>query len=476
MATRARVRTDAEEGHRVLLGRPLYRTGAARCGCRPPGAAADELRPAGLDEIPSNDFSLYDHVLDTAVLLGAIPPRHAERCRRWNRRGRLDRYFAMARGTAEVAPLEMTKWFDTNYHYLVPEIGPDTAFALDAAKPLAEFARGRGGRRHHPAGAGRPGHASCCWPSPPPAPPRRIRPAEPARPGCSPCTSSCWRSCTRPVPSGCSSTSPRLVTDQPPAVLAAVEPRLPPARRGAGSTEDPGRDLLRPARRGAAGAAEPPVDGLAIDFTGPAAAQPATLAGARRPARQATGRRSRRRPQRLGRRPDRRRSPRSAPLLGLADRSMSPPSCSLLHVPHDVEPETDLDPQFAGWFAFARQKLDERSSLAAGLTDGADADRRRTAGQRGAPLPPAPTSPIVASAAVRARVAAVDDADLPRAAPSPDRRAAQQDRLRAAAAADHDDRLVPADHGAAPGPGRAPAPGRSTRAGYERGLRAEIAP
>src|SRR5699024_5665995 len=53
------------------------------------------------------------------------------------------RYFAMARGTAEVSPLEMTKWFDTNYHYLVPEIGPDTAFSLHADKPIAEFNEAR---------------------------------------------------------------------------------------------------------------------------------------------------------------------------------------------------------------------------------------------------------------------------------------------------------------------------------------------
>lgn len=80
-----------------------------------------ELRSAGLGEIPSNDFSLYDHVLDTAWMLGAIPVRHRRAVPGGRTpRGRLDRYFAMARGTAEVAPLEMTKWFDTNYHYLVP--------------------------------------------------------------------------------------------------------------------------------------------------------------------------------------------------------------------------------------------------------------------------------------------------------------------------------------------------------------------
>ncbi|MDQ1669241.1 MAG: 5-methyltetrahydropteroyltriglutamate--homocysteine methyltransferase, partial [Actinomycetota bacterium] len=81
----------------------------------------EELRAAGLGEIPSNDFSLYDHVLDTAWMVGAIPARHRAAVPDVSTpAGQLDRYFAMARGAAEVAPLEMTKWFDTNYHYLVP--------------------------------------------------------------------------------------------------------------------------------------------------------------------------------------------------------------------------------------------------------------------------------------------------------------------------------------------------------------------
>lgn len=100
------------------------------------------LSEAGIDVIPSNDFSLYDHVLDAAWAVGAVP----ERCNRQvdgaSDRG-LDRYFAAARGGsfagAEVAPLELTKWFDTNYHQLVPEIGPATVFAPDPAKPLAEL-------------------------------------------------------------------------------------------------------------------------------------------------------------------------------------------------------------------------------------------------------------------------------------------------------------------------------------------------
>ena len=86
------------------------------------------LSVAGLDSVPVNTFSFYDQMLDTAVLVGALPPRVTGIA------DDLDRYFAAARGTGDVAPLEMTKWFDTNYHYIVPEIAPNTAFTLNPGK------------------------------------------------------------------------------------------------------------------------------------------------------------------------------------------------------------------------------------------------------------------------------------------------------------------------------------------------------
>ncbi|WP_027499249.1 5-methyltetrahydropteroyltriglutamate--homocysteine S-methyltransferase [Rhodococcus sp. UNC363MFTsu5.1] len=91
-----------------------------------------DLRDAGIDSVPVNVFSYYDQMLDTAAMLGALPDRVA------GESTALDRYFAAARGTATVTPLEMTKWFDTNYHYLVPEISPSTRFTLDPSKVLAE--------------------------------------------------------------------------------------------------------------------------------------------------------------------------------------------------------------------------------------------------------------------------------------------------------------------------------------------------
>ncbi|MGA9490516.1 MAG: 5-methyltetrahydropteroyltriglutamate--homocysteine S-methyltransferase, partial [Mycobacterium sp.] len=92
-----------------------------------------QLADAGLDSVPTNTFSYYDQMLDTAVLLGALPARVQTVS------DDLDRYFAAARGTGDIAPLEMTKWFDTNYHYIVPEIGPKTKFSLHPEKVLSEL-------------------------------------------------------------------------------------------------------------------------------------------------------------------------------------------------------------------------------------------------------------------------------------------------------------------------------------------------
>jgi 5-methyltetrahydropteroyltriglutamate--homocysteine methyltransferase len=94
---------------------------------------------AGIEAIPSNDFSLYDQVLDTIALLGAVPERY-------NFSGDnvdLDTYFAMARGAQtggkDVTAMEMTKWFDTNYHYIVPELSKGTKFKVSSTKIVDEF-------------------------------------------------------------------------------------------------------------------------------------------------------------------------------------------------------------------------------------------------------------------------------------------------------------------------------------------------
>jgi 5-methyltetrahydropteroyltriglutamate--homocysteine methyltransferase len=98
------------------------------------------MQEAGVDLIPSNDFSLYDHVLDAIALLGAVPERYGPAGGEVD----LETYFAMARGRqdggVDVTAMEMTKWFDTNYHYIVPELGPQTTFSLSSRKPFDEHA------------------------------------------------------------------------------------------------------------------------------------------------------------------------------------------------------------------------------------------------------------------------------------------------------------------------------------------------
>lgn len=96
-------------------------------------------KQAGIEHIPSNDFSYYDHVLDTIAMVGAVPERYGFKG------GEVDltTYFAMARGRQaggqDVVAMEMTKWFDTNYHYIVPEFHAGQSFALSSTKALREF-------------------------------------------------------------------------------------------------------------------------------------------------------------------------------------------------------------------------------------------------------------------------------------------------------------------------------------------------
>jgi 5-methyltetrahydropteroyltriglutamate--homocysteine methyltransferase len=107
-----------------------------------------EQQDLGLDVVPSNDFSYYDQVLDTCAMVGAVPERFP-----WDGDTvDLDTYFAMARGLQEkdlegegsgVQAMEMTKWFDTNYHYIVPEFSHDTTFSLSSTKPIDEYEEAR---------------------------------------------------------------------------------------------------------------------------------------------------------------------------------------------------------------------------------------------------------------------------------------------------------------------------------------------
>ncbi|PRH77172.1 5-methyltetrahydropteroyltriglutamate--homocysteine S-methyltransferase [Streptomyces solincola] len=423
------------------------------------------LAEAGVHEVPTGDFSFYDHVLDTTVMVGAIPRRHREAVAA----DPLDGYFAMARGTQEAAPLEMTKWFDTNYHYLVPELGPDTVFTADSARQVAELAEALGeGLSARPVLVGPVTYLLLAKPAP------GVDPAfEPLTllDRLLPVYAEVLADLRAAGAEWVQLDEPALVQDRTPAELNAAARAY---RDLGGLTDRP--KLLVASYFDRLGEALPvlakaPVEGLALDFTGPAAGNLEALAavgglpGKRLVAGVVDGRNIW-----VG---DLEKSLSVlGTLLGLADRVDVSASCSLLHVPLDAAAERDVDPQILRWLAFARQKTAEIATLARGLAQGAGAISAELAANR-ADLASRANSPITRDPAVRARAAAVTDADGRRSQPYAERAAAQRAHLRLP--------LLPTTTiGSFPQTGELRAAradlraGRVSTAGYEERIRAEI--
>ncbi|WP_369382871.1 5-methyltetrahydropteroyltriglutamate--homocysteine S-methyltransferase [Streptomyces sp. cg36] len=380
-----------------------------------------QLAEAGIDEVPTGDFSYYDHVLDTTVMVGAVPERH---------RGAvdadaLDRYFAMARGTQEVAPLEMTKWFDTNYHYLVPELGPDTVFLANPAKQVAELkeaiALGLTGR---PVLVGPVTYLLLAKPAP--GVPADFEPLT-LLDRLLPVYAEVLADLRAAGAEWVQLDEPALVEDRTPAELNAAER----AYRELGTLTDRPKLLVASYfdRLGDAlpVLAKAPVEGLALDFTEAAAAHLDALAavgglpGKRLVAGVVNGRN-------IWINDLRKSLSTLGTLLGLADRVDVAASCSLLHVPLDASAERDIEPQILRWLAFARQKTAEIVTLAKGLAQGTEAITAELAANR-ADLASRANSPITRAPAVRARTEAVTDADARRAQPYAERAAAQRAHL-----------------------------------------------
>ncbi|MEU6949055.1 5-methyltetrahydropteroyltriglutamate--homocysteine S-methyltransferase [Streptomyces sp. NPDC046316] len=380
------------------------------------------LADAGIHEVPTGDFSYYDHVLDTTVMVGAVPARHRSAVEA----DALDGYFAMARGTQDIAPLEMTKWFDTNYHYLVPELGPDTVFSADSGKQVAELKEALAlGHTARPVLVGPVTYLLLAKPAPGVAPDfepltllDRLLPvyaevlADLREAGAE------WVQLDEPA----------LVQDRTQAELSAAAR----AYRDLGTAADRPK-LLVASYFGRLGdalgvLAKAPVEGLALDFTESGVANLDDLAsvgglpGKRLVAGVVDGRNIwiddlEKSLAVLG------------TLLGLADQVDVAASCSLLHVPLDATAERDIDPQVARWLAFARQKTAEIAVLARGLGRGTAAIAAELAANR-ADLASRAGSALTRDPAVRARTAAVTDADGRRSHPYAERAAAQRAHLR----------------------------------------------
>jgi 5-methyltetrahydropteroyltriglutamate--homocysteine methyltransferase len=409
------------------------------------------LRDSGLGQVPSNHFSLYDQVLDTCVLVGAVPERHRRGIDREPRLAApeplrqavdLDTYFAMARGRDDATAMEMTKWFDTNYHYLVPELGPEVEFRLAAnPKPLAELAEARElGIATRPVllgpvtflllakgagaetGSGGPG-ASSLGPRSEPSRFDRLSLLDPLLEVYAELLDELeaagaeWVQLDEPA-----FVQDRSVTELD--ALGRAYDRLGGASARPKLLVSSYFDHLGDALGVLAGT---PIDGIGLDLTRDGAPNLDLLAAAG-----GIGDRTLVAGVVDGRNVwvnDLERSLSTlATLLGLAGEVAVSASCSLQHVPIDLAAEEGLDPEVQPWLAFARQKVAEVVTLARGLREGTDAiaeeleaNRRTLAGRR--------RSARTTDPAVRRRLEAVGEPDLHRASPYEVRRKAQQARL-----------------------------------------------
>ncbi|MGW4444418.1 5-methyltetrahydropteroyltriglutamate--homocysteine S-methyltransferase [Streptomyces sp. NPDC004682] len=378
-----------------------------------------QLADAGIHEVPTGDFSYYDHVLDTTVMVGAIPERHRDAVEA----DALDGYFAMARGTQDVAPLEMTKWFDTNYHYLVPELGPDTVFTANSAKQVGEFKEALAlGLTARPVLVGPVTYLLLAKPAP--GAPADFEPLT-LLDRLLPVYAEVLADLRAAGAEWVQLDEPALVQDRTRAELNAVERTY----RELGALTDRPKLLVASYfdRLGAAlpVLAKAPVDGLALDFTRAGnledLAAVGGLPGKRLVAGVVDGRN-------IWVNDLAKSLSTLGTLLGLADRVDVSASCSLLHVPLDAAAEREIDPQILRWLAFARQKTAEIVTLAKGLTHGTGAISAELAANR-ADLASRASSPITHDPAVRARAAAVTEADARRSQPYAERMAAQRAHL-----------------------------------------------
>ena len=363
--------------------------------------------------------SLYDHVLDATILLGAIPPRFA------GREG-LDLYFALARGDDKVGPEEMTKWFDTNYHYLVPEIGPDTPlrFADDTITRRFTDAR-EWGYVTRPVLVG-------------PVTYLALAKADPATPDFDPLTriDEAVDAYAQALASLHAAGAPWVQLDEPAltsdnlsrsrAELGELAARV--YTRLAAATERPQILLTTPygdASHALASLAKTGVEALHVDTLRGSLPEGADLSGVTLVVGAVDGRYIWRADL-----AQLRETLTAAQALGAARVTVAT-SNSLQHVPHDTALETwddaTLNENLHAWLAFADQKVVEVVTLARGLDEGWEAIDAEVA-EATRVLEERAAAPGVVRPEVRARTAALTQADRTRE-PYLEREAAQAERL-----------------------------------------------
>jgi 5-methyltetrahydropteroyltriglutamate--homocysteine methyltransferase len=355
--------------------------------------AWERQQAAGLAFLAAGDFSFYDHVLDTGVLLGCLPARFGFDARKLTRQD----YFALARGNAQHPALEMTKWFDTNYHYLVPELDAGSRFEGGPGwyfEPVREaFGRGVPVK---PALVG---------------PLTFLRLSKAAQPGFD------RLALVDALARGYAGVlgrlqemgvewvqldEPALVTDLEPEWLAALE-------RAYAALAGKGPRILFATYFGSVGEHAPriaklPVHGIHLDLARAPGQLGAWLDALPKDWVLSAGVIDGRNVWRTGLRGAAARLRPAHEKLG--ERLWIAPSCSLLHVPVSAAADRGIDPEVLPWLAFAEEKLDELRVLGRALSEGEavvevelDATERALAARR--------ASSRVVDRAVRVRTASL---------------------------------------------------------------------
>src|SRR5947207_1438900 len=379
----------------------------------------------GLDLVPCNDFSFYDRVLDTCALVGAVPARYGQAAK--SGQVDLDTYFAMARGSQgkgrDVVAMEMTKWFDTNYHFIVPELEPGQTFRLASTKPVDELREAQAlGVAAKPVLIG---------------PVTFLLLGKSRAPGFDRLSllDALLPVYAEVLASLAAQGAPWIQLDEPMLALDRTRTELEAFRRAYGWLADRAggaRLLLATYFAGLEDNLETalalPTHGLHVDLVRAPGQLDQLLKSWTAAANRVLS---------LGvvdgRNVWRADLQRLLPALERARDAVGPerlwlaPSCSLLHVPIDVALEKKLDPEIRGWLAYAKQKLEEVVALRRALDDGSSAvaaelDLSAFAAKS------RKTSSRIHDPAVKQRAASVTERDLRRTSGHAVRRA-QQVRL-----------------------------------------------
>jgi 5-methyltetrahydropteroyltriglutamate--homocysteine methyltransferase len=373
-------------------------------------ATRERLLALGLGKTDSSipdAFSFYDQVLDAAVTVGAVPTRFTDLV---DAEGALDLagVFALARGDGDRAPLEMTKWFDSNYHYLVPEISPDTAFHLASDRLVREVAEAKAaGFTTRPVIVGPVTFLLLSKPAD--SAPEGFRPIAKLD-ELLPVYAELLRKLADAGAEWVQLDEPALVSESVPAARGEVLAAVRSAYGTLGTTRPLG--ILVAAPYGSLDDALPvleaaPIDAIALDLVkGAVPTTPRTdkvLVGGVIDGHNIW------------------RGDLSAAFAKLEElRTVSPnvsvgTSTSLFHTPHTVGDEVELPAQLRSWLAFADEKVAQVAVLARGLREGRDAIRSELDAATVA-LDDRHAAAGVRDGSVRARAARLDDAAFTRSA------------------------------------------------------------